>query len=78
MKFCKDCKHLVGDQCYSEKLHGRDPVTGNQIHISARICRDSYARCGPEASGFDQREEPQTLVQKAIFYFKQGINGGTI
>lgn len=78
MKFCVNCKHFDNGHCFSEKLHGYDPVTGKRKSIMAHICRDSYARCGPEATGFEQREEPKTLVQKAIFYFKRGINGDAI
>ena len=65
MKFCKDCKHIIGKRMVGLEM---DPVcgkvthlnlvTGEQEHFTCLAERITHAEgyCGPEAKMFEPKE----------------------
>lgn len=62
MKFCKDCKHLLGIICRNPKAeHERHPVNGDwPVAIEMRAYKhfDRSDMCGPHAQWFESKENP--------------------
>lgn len=54
MRYCKDCKWLVGQECRNPSF--ADPVSGEPCNWDARDQRYKDAACGHDAIGFEPIE----------------------
>lgn len=71
VKFCKDCRHFNNSllECYicCHPNNGRDIVTGRQIEISGRDCRNNEEKCGLAGRWFELLTEEEIERRKKAF-----------
>ena len=69
MKFCRDCKHLWGDNmCKSPKL-GQDIVTGKVRQLSAVGIRNMESKCGQAGYWFEAN--PVTKLSEVLAWLSR-------